>query len=169
MDKIEYAKSSFTNVQELIRFIDQKIGAALVVLGIEITAYIEVTKPLQFTCHPTFMGWVALIVSFCFVSLTSIAIYISIIKVIRPRYSNTYTPTDYCAYYFDHIALGSKQQLEGHLNTITDATQLNELSSQLFSVSEIMRKKQNACYSVMNYLLLSLVSIMALILVCKCM
>ncbi|ESS66027.1 hypothetical protein MGMO_216c00020 [Methyloglobulus morosus KoM1] len=48
MEKQNFALESIKNIQELIRFIDQKSGAVLLVSGLIMTAFLEFSKELIF-------------------------------------------------------------------------------------------------------------------------
>ncbi len=57
MDKINYALESFKNIQDLIKFADQKAGAILVVIGLIFTAFVQYLSNLTSSLtNPTFIG-----------------------------------------------------------------------------------------------------------------
>ena len=49
MDKINFAFESFKNIQDLIKFVDQKSSAVLVVAGLIFTGYIQFLQGLTFS------------------------------------------------------------------------------------------------------------------------
>ena len=49
MNKPEYALESFKNIQDLIKFADQKAGALLVVIGLVFTAFVQYLEKLTFS------------------------------------------------------------------------------------------------------------------------
>lgn len=49
MDKTTFAFESFKNIQDLIKFVDQKSSAVLVVTGLIFTGYIQFLQGLTFS------------------------------------------------------------------------------------------------------------------------
>jgi hypothetical protein len=51
MDRITYALESFKNIQDLIKFTDQKSSAVLVVIGLVFTAFVQYIEKLTFSLN----------------------------------------------------------------------------------------------------------------------
>jgi hypothetical protein len=160
MTKIEYVKSCFDNVQQLIRFADQKVGAALVLAGIEITLFYNLSKAALFAL-PELTFWTAL--SFMsgavFIIAMAIVILLSILGVLRPRFAKTYKG-QFSLYYFEHVATNTKQRMYQSVRQLTPNRQLRELSDQLYETSRILHVKNMRCSTIMIVLLVSVLSLL---------
>jgi len=162
MDRIEYIKASFDNIQELIRFTDQKIGSVLVVYGIEITIFYELSKVATFSLgNVSLIAVFAMIFGALFVISMLVILYISILGILRPRSARHYNNDQYSTHYFEHIALSSKEMLTKHIGKLTDKVQIQELSEQLFEVARILHEKNSRCSRVMVLLFCNIIFLVA--------
>jgi hypothetical protein len=165
MRKIDYLKSSFDNIQELIRFTDQKIATVLVVCGIEITVFFDLSKNFTVSvCNNTFIQISSFIVGVIFVLLNLIIMYLCIIKVLRPRFANHYSSKDYSIMYFEHIALNTKQMLKDEVYELDKERQVNELSDQLFEISKILYDKNRNCSVIFYMVFINIISLLVYVL-----
>lgn len=150
MDKLQFAIEDFKNIQELIKFVDQKSGVLLVVYGFLLTTFVEITKNLTFINPFKLTSILSKILSiFCFLGGSSfiivsvIQIYIILFKIIQPKSASNYNNCDVCLYYFDHIATQTKQTFITRFGTLTDINKMTkEVLSQIYEVSKILKNKQ---------------------------
>jgi len=168
MDKIDYIKSSFENVQNLIQFSDQKIGAVLVAVTITIGVFINQISDLTFfKTDITIANVLLFIVGLIFVVLNIVIFYIGLIKTIRPAFARHYSPNDYSLFYFDHIATCEKDEVYLRLQKIDQSMMEKEISDQLFEVSLILRRKNKNCYIAINLLFISIGTLCLFIIIQK--
>jgi hypothetical protein len=167
MEKENFALESFKNIQELIRFVDQKSGAVLLVSGLIMTAFLEFSKNLIFNFESiTSTGAFTFLFGVSTVLLLIYVIYLSIFKILRPRLAKFYSDGD-SLFYFGHLAHMDRNNILENFKNLDDATILKNLSEQIFEVSRILDAKSNELHNSMNYLYLSLLSLLAFILVSR--
>lgn len=169
MDKHTFTLESYKNIQELIRFTDQKSGGVLVVAGLELTVFLNFIDKLSFNKNYTSTASFAVfLLGIVTALLLSITIYISIFKVIRPRLAKHYSGYDISLFYFNHLASAqNKTLIFNQFNNVTEDSILRNLTDQIFEVSKIMKAKTNGLYYSMTSLLFSMISLSLFILVSK--
>lgn len=170
MKKHEFALESFKNIQELIKFTDQKSGAVLVVAGFILTAFLELAKDLTFSNSISAVGILTFIFGLCTVGFLISVIYISICLVIKPRLANNYNPNEHSLYYFEHLAKMGRDLINSefdNLNIEDHPLMLKNILDQTFVVSEVLTKKIKYVERSMNMLFYSVLSLLAFILTTK--
>jgi hypothetical protein len=164
MDKITYALESFKNIQDLIKFADQKSSAVLVVIGLVFTAFVQFIEKLTFsTSQITFIGVATFIVGIaCILSMT-IVLYYSIFKILKPRFAKNYQINEVSTFYFDHI---SKKSTEIHnvYKTLEEERMLKDIIDQQIEVSNILNEKNENLSKSFNWLFVALFSTIIFIL-----
>lgn len=164
MKKVEYLISSFNNVQELIRFTDQKVAAVLVICGIQITVFFERTKGLDIAFSS--IGLINVLIflfGLSFSCLLLIILYLSIFHVLKPGFAKNYSTIDFSCYYFEHIALNDKVTFDKKIAIIDEEEQKTEIRDQIFEVSKILYKKNKNCSIIMRLLFFSIISLVAFV------
>lgn len=164
MEQQNFALESFKNIQELIRFIDQKSGAVLLVSGLIMTAFLEFSKDLIFnfkSITPT--GAFTFLFGVSTVLLLIYVIYLSIFKILRPRLAKFYSDGD-SLFYFGHLAHMDRNNMLDNFKNIDDQAMLKNLSEQIFEASRILNTKTNELHNSMKYLYFSMLSLLAFIL-----
>jgi hypothetical protein len=143
MDKISYVLESFKNIQDLIKFIDQKSGAVLVVSGLAFTGYIEFLKDLILVSpkSATFFGILSFLFSLATLISLTIVIYISIFRVLKPRKAKHYKADEASMFYFEHLLKLGKEQVFAHYKLINENDMLKNLIDQQHEVSIILSQK----------------------------
>jgi hypothetical protein len=174
MDKATFALEDFKNIQELIRFIDQKAGAVLVIYGFLITAFIEFAKNLIFI-NPFSLS-TSKAITFSIITFLSGAILILILiyqiyyilfKIIEPKVASNYCKGEQCLYYFEHISNMKKSKFMDDIMQLSEDEMLQELSGQVFEVSKIMSKKREDFCKVIRFLYVSIIILLVFILSSK--
>jgi hypothetical protein len=169
MDKYAFTLESYKNIQELIRFTDQKSGGVIVVAGLELTVFLNFIDKLGFNKDYTSLASVAVFLFGIITAiLLAITIYISIFKVVRPRLANQYNAYEISLFYFNHLASAkNKTVMFNQFNNVTNDSILRNLTDQIFEVSKIMTAKTNGLYYSMTTLLYSMLTLSLFILVSK--
>jgi Family of unknown function (DUF5706) len=166
MDKQEFALESFKNIQELIRFIDQKSGAVLVVAGLILTVYLEFSKELVFKfSNISFVNAITFIFGVTTGLLLVYVIYLSILKILIPRLAKHYEGSELSLLYFNHLAtMADKSVVLEQFNKLNDVSILKNLTDQIFEISKILDMKIIQLNKSMNCLFYSIVSLLAFVL-----
>lgn len=175
MDKNDLLQYNHSNIQELIRFIDQKAGALLVIYGFLFTATIEFAKGLKFinpfvldNVFKSFASIVVLLLGLGLIVLLTFQIYVILFQVIKPRTARNYTQEELSIVYFDHIAKRTKQEFIDHFkqipeNVIHEMIQ-KEMAQQVYEISCILSQKSEKFNFVLKYLFISILLLLAFIL-----
>lgn len=164
MEKHDFALESFKNIQELIRFIDQKSGAVLLVSGLILTAFLEYSKELGFDYkNISYTGFFTFLFGMTTIFLLVYVIYLSIFKILRPRLAKYY-PDSESLIYFEHLAAMDRTVIPERFNNLTDDIILKNITDQIFEISKILTSKTNELHNSMNYLFYSIPSLLAFIL-----
>ncbi|GAB5424210.1 MAG: hypothetical protein Crog4KO_13570 [Crocinitomicaceae bacterium] len=166
MKKEEFALESFKNIQELIRFIDQKSGAVLVIAGLAFTGYIEFVDELQFVPidEAGFLGVTCFLSGLCTVLCLIAVIWISIFKVLKPRLAKNYSAGEHSLFYFEHLSKLGKASTLAEYGSLTDDKMLKQLIDQQFEISQIMEKKTENLGLSFNFLFASIIALVVFVL-----
>lgn len=149
MDKITFALEDFKNIQDLIKFIDQKAGIVLVFYGFIVTAIIEIIKTVTLT-NPFILSTYKMIMTL--LSYTSgitlfgilvYQVYYIIFHVINPKVASNYCNGERCLYYYEHISKMNKGQFKNSFIKLSDDNMLDEILGQIYEVSQILNKKRD--------------------------
>ena len=164
MDKINYALESFKNLQDLIKFMDQKAGAILVVIGLIFTAFVQYLGNLKFSFYkPTCIGVLTFMVGFATIVCLFFVIYYSIFKILKPRFAKNYQEGELSSFYFEHISKESKN-IHKKFESITDEIMLKDILDQKIEVSNILNEKNQYLSISFIWLFFSLITSMTFIL-----
>lgn len=174
MNKHELLQFNHSNIQDLIKFIDQKAGALLIVYGLLFTATIEFAKDLEFINPFKLSDQLAFLFSiFTFLTGLSLVIlllyqiYVVLFEIIRPRGARNYTQEEQSIIYFDHISKRSKVEFLNHFNQIPEDQFENiieeELIQQVYEISCIMKSKSEKFNEVLKFLFASTLLLLAFV------
>lgn len=158
MDKLNYALESFKNIQDLIKFADQKASAILVVIGLIFTALVQYLASLTFALNNlnsiavlTFISGISAILSLSFV------LYYSIFKILKPRLAKSYQEDELSTFYFEHISKESKN-IHKKFENITEEIMLKDILDQKIEISNILNEKNKNLSSSFVWLFISLIT-----------
>jgi hypothetical protein len=174
IEKEEFAIESFKNIQELIRFMDQKAAGLFVVYGIVLTLYGESAKDLNFvnpfalhrpidvtlSCLSLLIGTTLLMV---LLQQTKMVIF----DVLRPRLANTYRQNEYSLFYFEHIANMSASEYRDRVGRLRETNYSEQIHSQIYAVSNILLKKTKFMQIAMTQLYRVVVLLILFIIISK--
>lgn len=166
MEKHDFALESFKNIQELIRFIDQKAGAVLVISGLILTIFLEFSKELVFVWSISIMGSMTFIFGLATVSLLTYVIYLSIV-VITPKLAENYTNSECSLFYFEHLAQKGKTEINLIFESLQEEIILKHIIDQSCEVSKILNEKTKKVQFSMKILFYSIVTLLLFILTSK--
>jgi len=171
MDKPLFAFENLRNIQDLIKFIDQKAGALLVVYGFILTAFIDFAKRLKFVNVFELNGVIEIVLSILtfvvgigLVFFITYQLYIIIVLILKPRIAGHYAPQELSVMYYEHICQMGKVRLLQEFNALNEQTLANEILGQVFEVSKILDKKSKYLAKTMNYLLYTIIGLLFFIL-----
>jgi hypothetical protein len=162
MDKRELIFENFKNIQDLIKFIDQKASALLVLYGFLLTAFIEFSKTLKFvnlsTINDTtqmFFSLLTLLVGLILVLLITYQFYIIIVLILKPRNAKHYLKNQFSLFYYEHISKMEKEELINRFKEVEEEKLTEDLIEQVFEVSRILDQKTINYAKATSYLLLT--------------
>jgi hypothetical protein len=164
MEKYEFALESFKNIQDLMKFTDQKSGAVLLVSGFILTIFLEFSKELIFVEYISFYGCMTLIFGVITISLITYVIYLSIFKVVIPRLAKNYSDDEFLLFYFEHLATMGKLKIKENFQNLDKEKILEHVLDQTFEVSKILEIKTVELKNSMKYLFFSILSLLAFVL-----
>lgn len=166
MEKHSFAIESFNNIQGLIKFIDQKSGAVLVVSGLILKIFLEFSTKLVFVSFSSlsFTGTITFIFGTATVGLLTYVIYLLIFKVISPRLAKNYSENEFSLFYFEHLAKMGKEQINQQFENLEKERILKYILDQTFEISRILEEKTIALNDSMRYLFFSIVSLLIFVL-----
>ena len=154
--RFSFALENLKNIQEMIKFADQKAGAVLVVYGFLITIYLEIGKNLSFELHNNTNSGIC---TFVIGVISGFLILYEVIclfqNVVKPRLANDYKPEERCIYYFDHIARCSRSELVESIQNIEESNMVSEIATQLHENAKILTRKLTAIKTAINRLVAS--------------
>lgn len=163
MDKNELLQFNHTNIQELIRFIDQKAGALLVIYGFLLTATIEFAKDLKFinpfalnNFFKSLISISTLIVGLFLIGLLIFQVFIILFEVIKPRTASNYTQDEKSVIYFKHISQQTKQEFNDRFKEISNEDIQKEMIEQVYEIACIMSQKSEKFNSLLKWLFTSI-------------
>ncbi|MGK4199377.1 hypothetical protein [Fusobacterium sp. HC1336] len=147
VEKCNLAIENFKNIQELIRFIDQKTNFILIIIGFLITVFLELSTEFIFV-HPNkyfgfkcFLSWTILISGSLFVVSIIGQFYIILFKIVISRKAKINNKKYNSLFYSEEI---TKQPLNNFINnfkTASDKKILNSILSQVYEVATIFNIK----------------------------
>lgn len=157
MEKESFLIEDFKNIQELIRFNDQKAAAILVVCGIILTVFIEVSKKLTFASIEALkisedlaIGVTTFVFGIMFCVTIVLILYQCIFNILKPKFANHYTNGDTSILYFEHIANRTKADFKTEIENVDDDSIIENLTDQIYETSKILLSKSKACALIMN-------------------
>jgi hypothetical protein len=165
MDKTTFAFESFKNIQDLIKFVDQKSSAVLVVTGLIFTGYIQFIQGLtfSFTENLNFYGIMTFFTSMSTLLSLLMVVYISIFKVLKPRTAKHYAKDETSLFYYEHIAKVGKESILESYKTVNTDIMLKNIIDQQHEVSKILNEKTTELGKSFNWLFASIVTVVIFI------
>jgi hypothetical protein len=158
MDKISYALESFKNIQDLIKFADQKAGAILVVIGLIFNAFVQFIANLTFSFpNVTLIGSLTFIAGIVTIICLIVVFYFSIFKILKPRFAKNYQEGELSTFYFEHISFESKN-IHNKFQSINEEIMLKDILDQKIEVSNILNQKNENLSIAFIWLFISIIS-----------
>lgn len=134
MNKIGFSLEDFKNIQELIRFTDQKAGAILVAYGFILTIFIECSKnltilnPLKLTGFITIFCSIGTFISgLILIANMAYQMYFIITQILKPRLCSNYLTDKLSLFYFDHISKMTNEEFQERFRNLTEGEILDEV------------------------------------------
>ena len=158
MNKLDYALESFKNIQDLIKFADQKAGALLVVAGLVFTAFVQYFEKLTFSIDSiTLIGTLTFLTGSATVICIIVVLYYSIFKILKPRFAKNYNEDELSTFYFAHISKVDKG-LHKKYENISEEKMLKDIIDQQIEVSNILNEKNKNLAKSFVWLFLSVLT-----------
>lgn len=160
MDKTNYALESFKNIQELIRFADQKAGAILIIAGLTFTGYIQYLSKVKFAgiSDVGLLGILIFFASAATIISMIIVFYLVIFEVLKPRTASKNKKGELSTFYYEHLMEMDKTDLFHKVNGMKEGDMLKDILDQQVEVASILHKKTSTISSAFMWLFVSLIS-----------
>lgn len=166
MEKHIYLLENFRNIQELIRFIDQKTNFILVIYGIIMGFFVNISKELELINPFNVYLGIKLGISISLFLLGNFIlieafyqIYIILFKILKPRKLNQ-NRGDKCLFYYGDIAGMEKENFVEKIKNAEEEEKLIHLKHQIYEISKIMKKKNDALAIVIDRLYILILMIL---------
>lgn len=160
MPRLSFSLENLKNIQDMIKFSDQKAGAVLVVYGFLISIYLEIGKGLSLSFKNISIIGIVVFVAGLISGVMILHEIISLLsEVIKPRLATSYNPEERCLYYFDHISRCSKSDLLESMLSIDETAMVSDIATQIHENAKILNTKLLAVKSAINSLIASGLSV----------
>jgi hypothetical protein len=166
VDRLTFALESFKNIQDLIKFVDQKSGAILVVTGLIFTGYAQFIEGLIFVepNNVALLGILTFVASLSTFTSLIFVIYLNIFKVLKPRKAIHYKKDESSLFYYEHIYGTGKVEILNKYESIDEKTMLKNIIEQQHEIARILKLKTDSLNKSLNWLFASVLSVMMFIL-----
>lgn len=167
MDKLAFAIESFKNIQDLIKFADQKAGAVLILTGLILSEYIQFLGTLTFCGlnHLTFLGILTFISSIIIFLCLLFVLYMTIFNVLKPKTAKHYQKEELSLFYYEHISRAGKDRINNEYEKIDKNIMLKNIIDQQYEISVILKRKTIALEKIFNWLFTTIISVIIFIFV----
>jgi len=150
MKKNEFLINSFSNIQDLIKFFEQKANILLVIYGIVFTSFVTLTNSLRWVGITDEMTIIQNLKAICLFLLSVsigvllvVQLYILIFNVIKPNKARHYKNGSKSLFYYSHIAEMEKEDFLKEVLKKNEAEYDKEVAEQVYEVSKIAEKKES--------------------------
>lgn len=162
MDKTDFALENYKNIQELIKFIDQKASILLVVYSLIISGFISVmsdfkiVNPFKYSSTKELViTLIMMVLSILLVVLLIYQLYLIIYRVLLPRKPKYYSTSKKSLYYFNHISEFTKKEFIISFNKLDNEKIMTTILEQIYEVSNILKQKEKAFFKATKVLFFS--------------
>lgn len=156
LSKYSFTIDAFKNIQEMIRFMDQKSSAMLVIFGFILTTFVNTASRLNFI-NPFILPWwngilssLTFLIGLATLILMLLKIKILVNDILRPRKAVHYLPENISLFYYEHIKLLGKDQYVSEIYQMPEERAEQEIAEQIYEISHILSIKTNNLHSVMT-------------------
>ena len=172
MGKQQIFFESFKNIQELIRFIDQKANFLVLAYGIVMGFFVNSTKELnifigfkKYIGYKFFISCILFLMGAFIIIISLYFVWILLFKVIKPRYPKVEVESSYFFYAsilqkpkLDYIKEVRNLEYDG--NEIIDG-----INSQIYEVSKVLKEKSINLEKAINglFCLIALVTVFCIL------
>lgn len=167
MEKDEFALETFKNIQEIIRFIDQKASLLLVITGAIIPVFIECSKELSIIRTHNIVESLTFLAGLVLVSLVIFEIYFIVFKIINIRAASHYKPNELSVFYFGHIITDTRYVYQNKFKQLPDNKIEKEITAQIYEVSNILDNKVKNIRIASYFLVGEIIALLIFILLTK--
>jgi hypothetical protein len=159
----KYEIDSFKNIQELIRFSDQKAGVMLVVQGVFMTLFfrsfgpsLEVLSLVGKVDRSTYMTYTVAVISILFVVSGALVFWLCLHCVIRPKLAGEDVKCPGPLFYFETISRMSPRNFERNYNKLNEEEVESQILEQTHIIAERMTEKTGKLNHAADCLLFSI-------------
>lgn len=172
MKKEDFNIHNFSNIQNMIIFIEQKANILLVIYGIILSKFISIINNLIFvklsdSSIITIKSLLIFLFSSALFTLLSIQIYVLIFKILSPRIAKHYSNGARSLFYYKHISSLDKTVFIEKIKGCNEDDLDNEVVAQVYEISKIATAKQKYYNKLAKMLFVTFIILSSLILTIK--
>lgn len=158
METREYLLENFKNIQDQIKFIDQKAASIIVFYAFLMNTFKKLIENLVFKSNPKNIEISLFIIGGIFTFHILSQIYFILFKIIRPRKAIHYNGNQRSTFYYGHIKDLDKNDFKGRILNPT-LNKKKEVAEQIYEIAKILDKKTNYLNRIMPHLFVSIILI----------
>jgi hypothetical protein len=154
---IRFSRHNFENLQSLIRFADAKAGAlagfVFILVGTGSSLFLKAVEKFHFSgsCWRAVLGFLFCISWAAFLVIAIVVVLKLLLQVVLPRSAKHYSSVDHRTHlmYWEHIALRPDNAAYAQdVAKLDPATELRNLTDQVYELAKIVQAKMQAINSV---------------------
>ncbi|MGL5049653.1 MAG: Pycsar system effector family protein [Fusobacteriaceae bacterium] len=170
MNKKEFSLESFKNIQELIRFMDQKANFILIIYGVIIGFFVNSSSNLNiymgfkiYSGYRYLVSILLFLLGILIVIASLIYTWIILFKILKPRYSTG--SIENSIFFYMSIINKRKENFIKEVKELEDEKILESILSQVYEVSKILEKKSRYLRIVIDgmYVLVCLITMFCIL------
>lgn len=166
MEIREYLLENFKNIQDQIKFIDQKAASIIVFYAFLMNTFKNLVDDLVFKSNPKNIEKILFILGGVFTLHMLYQVYFILFKIIRPRKALNYNINQISTFYYGHIKDLDKNSFKGRiLNPALNKKK--EVAEQIYEIAKILEKKTNYLNKIIPHLFISIVLVILFSLLMK--
>lgn len=156
MDKELYLLENYKNIQDQIKFIDQKTSFVTVFYIFLLTSFKDTSEILVFKVNPNIIEFNLFIIGVIFLFHIGWQLYLILFKIIKPRTAKNYKIHRKSTFYYEHIGQMNQNDFKSNiLNSNLD--EKKEITNQIYEVSNILMRKTLYFKKAIDHLYISIV------------
>jgi len=168
MDRIQYSVENFKNMQDMIKFADQKAGALLVVYGFVLTIFSDNIKLLAFGFDSNkLISIMIFIIGASLILLLIVQILHILLCILMPRLAKNYSADESCLFYFEHVAASEKSDIIKCLVDMDENKMMSDVSGQIFELSKVLERKMQGLRKAVQFAASMIILLIAYVLTIK--
>ena len=166
METREYLLENFKNIQDQIKFIDQKAASIIVFYAFLMNTFKNLIEDLSFKSNPKNIEIILFFIGGIFTLHMLYQTYFILFEIIRPRKAKHYNGNQISTFYYGHIKGLDKNNFKGRILN-PSLNKKKEVAEQIYEVAKILDKKTNYLNKIIPHLFFSILLVVLFSLLMK--